>query len=95
MIPLKLRIKNFLSYADNVPELDFEPFKMLLFSGNNGHGKSALLDSITWALWGQSRTRTQDELIHQGLTDMMVELEFAARSQTYKVSRRRQKRRHK
>tara|TARA_B100000686_G_C16793188_1_gene980260 strand:+ start:573 stop:3662 length:3090 start_codon:yes stop_codon:yes gene_type:complete len=75
-------------YRDAVPTLNFNNIHVACLSGNNGHGKSALLDSITWALWGQSRTRTQDELIHQGLTDMMVELEFAARSQTYKVSRR-------
>ena len=75
-------------YRDAVPTLNFNNIHVACLSGNNGHGKSALLDSITWALWGQSRTRTQDELIHQGLNDMMVELEFAARSQTYKVSRR-------
>ena len=64
-------------YRDAVPTLNFNNIHVACLSGDNGHGKSALLDSITWALWGQSRTRTQDELIHQGLNDMMVELEFA------------------
>ena len=27
----------------------------LCLSGENGHGKSALLDAITWSLWGESR----------------------------------------
>ena len=55
--------------------------------GTNGHGKSALLDAITWALWGQARARTQ-ELVHQGQQDMAVELDFLARDQRYRVSRR-------
>ena len=76
MIPLKLRIKNFLSYADNVPELDFEPFKMLLFSGNNGHGKSAIFDAITWNIWGRARGKTNDQLIHYGSRDMSIDFEF-------------------
>ena len=75
-------------YRDNVPELDLQGIHVACLSGDNGHGKSALLDSITWALWGQSRARRQDDLVHQGLGDMAVELEFSARSQRYRVSRR-------
>ena len=75
-------------YRDNVPELDLQGIHVACLCGDNGHGKSALLDSITWALWGQSRARRQDDLVHQGLWDMAVELEFSARSQRYRVSRR-------
>ena len=75
-------------YRDNVPELDLQGIHVACLCGDNGHGKSALLDSITWALWGQSRARRQDDLVHQGLGNMAVELEFSARSQRYRVSRR-------
>ena len=75
-------------YRDSVPALDLEGIHVACLCGDNGHGKSALLDSITWALWGQSRARTQDELVHQGLEDMAVDLEFSARSQRYRVSRK-------
>ena len=75
-------------YRDNVPELDLQSVHVACLCGDNGHGKSALLDSITWALWGKSRARTHDELVHQGLTDMAVDLEFSAGSQRYRVSRR-------
>ena len=88
LIPLKLQVKNFMCYRDNVPELDLQSIHVACLCGDNGHGKSALLDSITWALWGQSRARRQDDLVHQGLGDMAVELEFSARSQRYRVSRR-------
>jgi exonuclease SbcC len=88
MIPVRLRIKNFLSYRDNVPVLDLESIHIACLCGENGHGKSALLDAMTWALWGQARTRRQEDLIHKGQTDMAVELEFLARDQMYRVSRR-------
>jgi len=88
MIPLKLSVKNFMCYRDDVPSLDLEGIHVACLCGDNGHGKSALLDSITWALWGKARASTQDELVHQGQEDMAVELEFSARDQTYRVSRR-------
>ncbi len=88
MIPLRLTVKNFMCYRDNVPPLELENIHVACLCGDNGNGKSALLDAITWVLWGASRARTQDELIHQGQQDMAVELEFLARGQRYRVSRR-------
>ena len=87
MIPLKISIENFMCYRGNVPTLSLESIHVACLSGNNGHGKTALLDSITWALWGKSRARTQEELIHQGQRNMRVELEFMAQDQRYKVTR--------
>ena len=88
MIPLQLTVKNFMCYRDDVPPLDFESIHVACLCGDNGHGKSALLDAITWVLWGQARTRTQEELVHQGQQDMAVELDFMAQGQRYRVSRR-------
>ena len=88
MIPQRLTVKNFMCYRDDVPPLDLENIHLACLCGDNGHGKTALLDAMTWALWGQARARTQDELIHQGQQDMAVELEFAARDQRYRVSRK-------
>ena len=88
MIPLKLNVKNFMCYRDEVPTLDLENIHVACLCGQNGHGKTALLDAMTWALWGESRARTHDELVHQGAMDMAVELEFLARGQRHRVSRR-------
>ena len=88
MIPQRLTVTNFMCYRDNVPTLELEGIHVACFCGENGNGKTALLDAITWALWGQARARTQEELIHQGQQDMAVELEFSARDQRYRVSRR-------
>lgn len=88
MIPIKMSVRNFLSYFDSAPELDLEGVHVACLCGDNGHGKSALLDAITWALWGIARTRTQAELVYQGQSEMKVDLEFEAGDGRYKVSRR-------
>ena len=88
MIPLRLTVKNFMCYRDDVPTLELEGIHVACVCGDNGHGKTALLDAITWVLWGEARARTQEELVHQGQRDMAVELEFLARGQRYRVSRR-------
>jgi len=87
MIPLLLSIRNFMCYGTNVPDLNLENIHVACLSGNNGHGKTAILDSITWVLWGKSRTRTQEELVHQGQQSMTVEMEFSSQSQRYRVTR--------
>ena len=91
MIPLKLTVKNFLCYRDNAPTLDLESVHLACLCGDNGHGKSALLDAITFALWGSSRLgdRNHDDLIHKGRSDMLVELEFESSGERYRVVRRR------
>ena len=88
MIPLRLTVKNFMCYRGDVPTLDLEGIHVACLCGENGHGKTALLDAISWALWGEARTRTQEELVHQGQQHMEVELEFAARGQRYRVVRK-------
>ena len=88
MIPISLQVKNFLSYRDNVPRLNLDGIHVACLSGDNGHGKSALLDAITWALWGSARSRSQEELVFQGETEMGVDLEFRVDSERYRVSRR-------
>jgi len=89
MIPIRLQVRNFLCYRDNAPVLDFAGIHVACLSGANGHGKSALLDAITWALWGKARARQDDQLIHQGQTDMEVEFDFLMDGQLYRVIRKR------
>ncbi|MCE2464775.1 MAG: SMC family ATPase, partial [Dehalococcoidia bacterium] len=88
MIPLKLSLENFLCYGEDLPVLDLQGVHVACLCGNNGHGKSALLDAITWALWGKARGKSNDELVHYSRTDMWVELDFLARDSHYKVLRR-------
>jgi len=89
MIPIKLSLRNFMCYRDNVPTLHFGGIHTASICGNNGNGKSALIDAITWALWGQTRARSDDDLIHTGETEMEVEFEFAISEQIYRILRKR------
>jgi exonuclease SbcC len=91
MIPLKLHVKNFLSYSAP-QDIDFEPYGLICLSGKNGHGKSSLLDALTWALWGQARKvsiapKADEGLIHLGQTHMMVILDFMCNNTRYRVKR--------
>lgn len=91
MVPLRLRLSNFLCYRESCPPLDLSGIGMACLCGENGHGKSALLDAITWAVWGEARGKSDDELIHLGQVDMEVELEFRVGTVHYRVLRKRRK----
>src|SRR5688572_25143635 len=87
MIPLHLRISGFLSYRDPV-ELDFNSFKLASISGSNGAGKSSLLDSITWSLFGEARGKGMDVInAHQDVKAAEVALTFAYENNVYRVQR--------
>ena len=93
MIPLRLSVRNFLCYRDDVPPLDLRGIHVACLCGANGHGKSALLDAMTWCLWGQARTGTQNhnDLIAHGESECRVELDFLARGQEHRAIRRRRR----
>lgn len=91
MIPLKLTLHNFMCYRDPAP-LDFSGLHLACLSGNNGHGKSSILDAMTWALWGKARSNQADDLIHLGQTDMSVDFEFGLGPSRYRVVRSRERR---
>jgi exonuclease SbcC len=91
MVPARLTMRNFLCYRDNVPPLDFTGIHVACLAGDNGHGKTAILDAITWALWGKSRARTDDELIHAGQMEAEVDFEFLVDDVRYRVIRQRRR----
>ncbi|MDY6877073.1 MAG: SMC family ATPase [Chloroflexota bacterium] len=87
MIPQTLSLTNFMCYRQ--AQLDFAGVHVACLAGENGAGKSALLDGITWALWGKSRARRDDELICLGEDEMAVEFTFDLGEQAYRVLRQR------
>ncbi|NOK63157.1 MAG: SMC family ATPase [Chloroflexi bacterium AL-W] len=91
MIPRKLLLRNFMCYREDVPPLEFDGIGIACLSGENGAGKSALLDALTWALWGEARLRSDDELIALGAQEMEVDFTFALDGQDYRVIRKRSK----
>jgi len=88
MILNSITLHNFMSYADAV--LDLNGVDVACLGGANGAGKSALLDAITWCLWENARS-SSDELIKLGEKEMWVDITFAHESQRYRVRRCRHK----
>jgi exonuclease SbcC len=85
MIPLHLRVSGFLSYRDPA-ELDFQSFDLACISGRNGAGKSALLDAITFALFGQARKR-DESVVNLQSKAAEVTLTFEYEGAVYRVQR--------
>jgi len=88
MIPIKLSVRNFMCYRD-VPPLHFGSIHLACLSGDNGNGKSALIDALTWALWGKARAASDDDLIYMSEKEMEVEFEFSVGQQSYRAMRKR------
>jgi len=91
VIPIKLSMRNFMCYRDNVPPLLFDGIHTACISGENGNGKSTLIDAMTWALWGRTRAKSDDDLIHSGQPEMEVEFGFAVGEQPYRIIRKHSK----
>ncbi|MBD2037932.1 SMC family ATPase [Leptolyngbya sp. FACHB-321] len=87
MIPLKLVLKNFLSYRNAT--LDFRGLHTACICGANGAGKSSLLEAIAWAVWGQSRAASEDDVIHIGAQEAQVDFIFSNNQHTYRILRSR------
>lgn len=90
MIPLKLKLINFMPYHEE--EVDLAGIHLVCLCGENGAGKSSLLAALTWALWGKARDKvSDDELISSGKLEMSVDFEFALGDHTYRALRKRSK----
>lgn len=96
MIPVRLTLKNFMSYGDEATTLPFDGLHVACLSGDNGNGKSALLDAMTWSLWGKTRASSvksvsEDDLIRVGAEEMEVRFEFELNDNFYRVVRKRRR----
>jgi DNA repair protein SbcC/Rad50 len=88
MIPTLISVRNFMCYRTGI-DIDLRGVRVACLSGENGAGKSALLDSITWALWGKARVNSDRELIALNTTEMEVTFGFELHDQEFRVTRRR------
>ena len=93
MIPHQLQLTNFLSYRETAV-LDFNGIHLACISGPNGAGKSSLLDAMTWALFGKSRSKSDDDLVNRqaALNGEQAEIQFTfmLEGSIYRVLRRKQ-----
>ena len=85
----KLRWKNFLSTGDYFNEIDFLENPTNLVVGENGAGKSTMLDALSFALFGKAHRKiNKAQLVNTINTkDARCEVEFTVNGVQYKVVR--------
>lgn len=88
MIPLRVKVQGFLSYRD-VAILEFDGASLWTLTGDNGTGKSAIFDAVTFALYGVHRGGKQraDKLINHQCDKLLVEFDFQLNEDVYRAKR--------
>ncbi len=85
MILKSLKLKNFLAHENT--ELEFAERGITVFIGENGAGKSSIIEGIVFSLFGKTDRGSLSEIIHWGKTRASVELEFQKGNNLYKIER--------
>jgi len=85
----KVRWKNFLSTGANFTEINLTKSPNTLIIGNNGAGKSTVLDALCFGLFGKPfRKINKPQLLNSiNQADCVVEIEFTIGKRMYKVIR--------
>lgn len=84
-----IRWKNFLSTGNVFTEINLQKSPNTLIVGENGAGKSTILDALCFSLYGKSfRKVKKDQLINSiNGRDLIVEIEFSTYNKEYKIVR--------
>ena len=85
----KVRWKNFLSTGNQFTEIELDRNETTLIIGENGAGKSTVLDALCFSLFGKPfRTISKSQLINTvNAMETVVEVEFRIASRRYKIIR--------
>ena len=90
MITFKtLRYKNFLSTGDSFTEISLNRSRSTLVVGQNGSGKSTMLDALSFALFGKAHRNINKPQLINSINNkaMVVEIEFEIGPSQYKIIR--------
>lgn len=85
----KLRWKNFLSTGNEFIEIELDAYDTNLIVGKNGNGKSTILDSLSFALYGKPYRNINKPQLVNSITNKncLVEVEFTIKKNQYLVRR--------
>jgi exonuclease SbcC len=84
----KIELENFKSHVNT--QVDFDT-GISIIMGDNGAGKSSILESISFGLFKEYASKKMDKLINNDKNKMQVTVEFIANGRTYKVVRKRKR----
>jgi exonuclease SbcC len=84
MIFTRLKLYNFKSHEHTVISFDKG---ISVIVGENGAGKSTILEAISFALFKQHTGKKIDDLVRNNVNSMSVELEFSSNNRDYKIVR--------
>ena len=85
----RVKYKNLLSTGNQFNEFILDSHPTTLITGDNGAGKSTMLDAICWGLYGKAfRNISKSQIVNSlNKRDCIVEIEFVIGSREYKVVR--------
>ncbi len=85
----KIRWKNFLSTGNNFTEIDLTQKPTTLVVGDNGAGKSTMLDALSFGLFGKSHRKiSKSQLVNSvNQKGTLVEVLFSVNGVNYKIVR--------
>lgn len=85
----KIRWKNFLSTGNIFTEVFLNKSKSTLIVGNNGAGKSTMLDALSFVLYGKPFRKINKPQLMNSINgkNLVVEVEFAIGKHEYKIVR--------
>ena len=84
MIFKKLKMNNFKSHQNTIIQFDKG---VSVIVGENGAGKSTILEAISFALFKQHSAKKIDDLVRNNADSMSVDLEFICNGKEYKINR--------
>lgn len=85
MILKKVTLINFLSHTES--EVEFSPTGITAIIGENGSGKSSIVEAVQFALFGKSDKGKLEQLIKWGKKESRVDLEFENPQGTFRIVR--------
>ena len=80
-----IELVDFLSHSDTKLEFDNST---TVFVGQNGAGKSSIIDAITFALFGKHTRKNNKSLIRRGANQGYTKIKFSANGKNYQALRK-------
>ena len=85
MNPIRIKLEGFMSYR-NETELNFEDKPIWVLTGDNGSGKSAIFDAVTFALYGKTqRSVNNSDMINIHADQFLIEFDFKSGKRVYRI----------